>query len=68
MIVKLQKLTDRIEMKCWEDWQQCKEPCEGLDKWLWVIIAGFMCSLVFVANLIVIVTILTSDKLKSQVI
>ena len=61
-------ITRILPAQCWEDWQKCDCNCDGLDKWFPVIFAGFMSFLVVVANLVVIVTILTTKHLKSRVI
>ena len=46
---------------CWEDWQK-----ESEDKWTPVLFAGVMSSIVLAANLAVIVTIFTTDRLRSR--
>ena len=47
---------------CWEDWQ-----AESEFTWTPIIFAAAMCSITLAANLTVILTIFTTEKLRNQV-
>ena len=51
-------------LDCWKDWQKNEDE----DKWVPVIFAGIMSSVVLAANLTVIVTIFTTEKMRNKVI